>query len=78
MIETLALAGLLCLGMASLAVAAGGGGSAGGSGAQNNPSTGLPPGDPGPAGSPNNPRGANTRAEPAAHADKPQAPEQAR
>lgn len=43
------------VGIAPIAVAAGGGGSAGGSGAQNSPGSGLPPGEPGPPGSANNP-----------------------
>ena len=50
------LLALLCFGAAPGALAAGGGGGAGGSGAQNNPATGLPPGEPGPRGAANNPR----------------------
>ncbi len=50
------LAGVLVVGTATLAFAAGGGGSAGGSGAQNAPRSGhtMADGQPGPAGSPNN------------------------
>ena len=48
------------VGAASIALAAGGGGSAGGSGAQNAPASGLPPGESGPAGSPNNPHPVKT------------------
>ena len=44
------------VGLASIAFAAGGGGSAGGAGAQNQPASGLPLGEAGPLGSPNNPR----------------------
>ena len=44
------------VGIAPIAMAAGGGGSAGGAGAQNQPASGLPLGEAGPLGSTNNPR----------------------
>ena len=50
------LALVFTVGLASFAFAAGGGGSAGGAGAQNQPASGLPLGEAGPVGSPNNPR----------------------
>ena len=53
-----ALVVVLCVGAATVVLAAGGGGSAGGSGAQNAINSGrtMADGQPGPLGSPNNPR----------------------
>ncbi len=45
----------MVVGLASPALAAGGGASSGGSDAQNHPANGLPPGEPGPPGANNNP-----------------------
>ncbi len=50
------LAIVFSVGLASFALAAGGGASSGGGDAQNHPASGLPPGEPGPAGANNNPR----------------------
>ena len=47
--------GLACA--SSCALAAGGGASSGGGDAQNHPANGLPPGEAGPPGANNNPRG---------------------
>ncbi len=49
------LAAVFGIGLASVALAAGGGASSGGSDAQNHPANGLPPGQPGPSGANNNP-----------------------
>ena len=49
------LAAVLGIGLASSALAAGGGASSGGSDAQNHPANGLAPGQPGPPGANNNP-----------------------
>ena len=70
--KAIVLAAMLLGGMTG-AHAAGGGGSAGGSGAQNHPASGLPPGDAGPAGSPNNPHGDGTGTTPPDHAAAPPA-----
>ena len=52
------LAAVFGVGLASSgALAAGGGASSGGSDAQNHPANGLPPGEAGPPGANNNPRG---------------------
>ena len=52
------LAAVFGVGLASsCALAAGGGASSGGGDAQNHPANGLPPGDAGPPGANNNPRG---------------------
>ena len=50
------LAIVFSIGLAPVALAAGGGSSSGGSDAQNHPANGLPPGEPGPPGANNNPR----------------------